>query len=549
MNKSNSIVCSAVAFAGTLLPLIIASGCASTPDVAFREPALNAWSQPPVPAVNEPVPAEIDAGIETPPPPPAAVTLNVRPPLPTNIITDLELTDEADVATILRTLAKSVNINMLVSPDVAGRMRFAFKDIPWDQAFKSVISSSGLAYAWEGNVLRVMTLDDVKRNVEMETLLKEQEDVRAELKMVEPMIMQVVRLKHAKATTVGFTINQLIMAQISDDVTMDVASQGRVRKAPNFVKFDDKYVRSDLMESSLESFQLSQYARFRISVDSINNAIIVHAVPDDVQKVAALVAELDVAKSQIQIEARIVEATRDTARQLGFQWGGTLAMVQDGREITTGGKGVTANGYNSDFAAQFAQAAAQPVSGFSLGMVSERIGGSELLNMQLTALQQRGRLQIVSSPSIKTLDNEAAIIESGEERAYRKTTGTGNEADVTVEWKKATLSLAVIPHVVDEQSLHLEIFASKDSFDESKPQSNNEFPVNTKRASTSVVLRDGETIVIGGLSMDSSGDTETGVPWLMDIPGLGYLFKNKGTSRKFDETLIFITPKIIAAAP
>ena len=111
------------------------------------------------------------------------------------------------------------------------------------------------------------------------------------------------------------------------------------------------------------------------------------------------------------------------------------------------------------------------------------------------------------------------------------------------------LSLAVIPHVIDENNLHLEIFASKDSFDESKPQSNNEFPVNTKRASTSVMLRDGETIVIGGLSMETKSNAESGVPFLMDIPGLGYLFKNRGESKKMDETLIFITPKIIAATP
>jgi type IV pilus assembly protein PilQ len=95
--------------------------------------------------------------------------------------------------------------------------------------------------------------------------------------------------------------------------------------------------------------------------------------------------------------------------------------------------------------------------------------------------------------------------------------------------------------------LRVEIIANKDSFDESKPQSNNEFPVNTKRASTTVLLRNGETVVIGGLSLESSADTENGIPFLADIPGLGYLFKNKGTARKFDETLIFITPNIITA--
>ena len=169
--------------------------------------------------------------------------------------------------------------------------------------------------------------------------------------------------------------------------------------------------------------------------------------------------------------------------------------------------------------------------------------------MQLTALQQKGRIQILSSPSITTLDNEAALIESGEERAYRVTTGTGNILDTSLEWKKAVLKLEVTPHVVDGEYLRVEILANKDSFDETKPQLNNEYPVNTKHASTTVLLRNGETVVIGGLSLEGESHTDAGIPVLMDIPVIGALFKNEGDNKKFDETLIFITPKIIASRP
>ncbi|MGD9613225.1 MAG: type II and III secretion system protein, partial [Kiritimatiellia bacterium] len=163
-----------------------------------------------------------------------------------------------------------------------------------------------------------------------------------------------------------------------------------------------------------------------------------------------------------------------------------------------------------------------------------------------TALQRKGNLKLLSSPTITTLDNEEADITSGEERDYRKTTGTGNEGDLTVEWKEAVLELKVTPHVVDGEYLRVQIIARKESFDETKPEFGGEYPVNKKNASTTVLLRNGETVVIGGLSLESDSDTRTGIPWLMDLPGIGALFKSKSQAKKFDETLIFITPRIIA---
>ena len=428
--------------------------------------------------------------------------------LPSVVLSDLELTDEADVATILRTMAKAAGINMLISPHVSGTVSFAFKDVAWDQAFRSVVSSAGLTYAWEGDVLRVMTIDDMKQDLEMETVLKQREDVKAGKRRVEPMLIQVIPIKYSKARSLGATVKSLLAETADKGVAVEFAS------------------------------------RASVSIDEENNAIVVHAIREDVAKAVALVEQLDRAKPQVHIEARIVEATRDTARQLGVQWGLAMARIGEGRLIRAGGDGVAAGGYNSDFPAQFAQSLSP--AGFSLGILSEKIGGSELLNMQLTALARKGRIQILSSPSITTLDNEPAIVESGEERAYQKSSTTG--VGVDIEWKKAVLKLEVTPHVVDGEYLRVEIAANKDAFDETKPTSNGEFPVNTKHASTTVLLRNGETVVIGGLSLETSSRTDTGIPLLMDIPGLGALFKSRNQTKKFDETLIFITPKVIASS-
>ena len=498
------------------LLVVLLAGCAAptaTTSVVHKQPGLSEWKKPGEAAtpVARPSRTELPPALTTAPMKAKDVArISVEKELPTDVVGDLALTDEADVATILRTLAKAANVNMLVSPNVSGKISFTFKDVPWDQAFRSVIIAAGLSYAWEGDVLRVMTLDDMQRDLAIETVLKQRADVKAEKRKVEPLLIQVIPVKYSKAANIGATVKSLLDATAQKGT--DPAAAGQ---------------------------------RASVSIDVDNNAIIVHAIRDDIDKAVALVEQLDRAKAQVHIEARIVEASRDTARQLGVQWGATTAQINGNRLVTAGGRGVTAGGYNSDFPSQFAQTLNSPV-GMTLGLVSERIGGSELLAMQLTALQRKSRIQILSSPSITTLDNEPAIIESGEERAYRKTTGTGNEGDVTVEWKKAVLKLEVTPHVVDGEFLRVEIDANKDSFDETKPETGGEFPVNTKRASTTVLLRNGETVVIGGLSLESDSDTHNGIPFLMDLPGIGALFKNRAQAKEFDETLIFITPKIIA---
>jgi type IV pilus assembly protein PilQ len=513
MNTSTDRRLGGAPCASILLLAAVLGGCA-TPDALHKDPSMEGWKSPEAaPESRREAMSELPPALTVRPMEPVALAKAVKDKaLPTVRIGDLELTDEADVAMVLRTLAKAADVNMLVSPKVSGTVSLAFRDIPWDEAFRSVVSAAGLTYAWDGDVLRVMTLDDVKRNLEMETVLKQREDVRAEKRRIEPLAIQVIPIRYSRAKSIGTTVASLL----------ETAAQGGPKDAA------------------------ASPPRASVSVDEENNAIIVHAIREDIEKVVALVQQLDRAKPQVHIEARIVEASRDTARQLGVQWGMAMSRVGDGRLVTTGGGGATAGGYMSDFPAQFAQGLELSPVGFSLGMLSQKIGGSELLNMQLTALQSRGRIQILSSPSITTLDNEPAVIESGEERAYRKGTGSGINADITVEWKKAVLKLEVTPHVVDNDYLRVEIVANKDTFDETKPQANNEFPVNTKRASTTVLLRNGETVVIGGLSLESDSQIDSGIPLLMDIPGVGALFRNRGRSRRFDETLIFITPEIIA---
>ena len=178
----------------------------------------------------------------------------------------------------------------------------------------------------------------------------------------------------------------------------------------------------------------------------------------------------------------------------------------------------------------------------SIGYIAEKVG-KNILAVQLSALQQEGKLNILSSPSITTLDNQKATIESGKEVPYQTVDSNGN---ISTEYKKAVLSLEVTPHVINGKTLTMNINTRKDELDFANAVAGQP-AITTKKAETKVILRDGETTVIGGLNKEKRDNSESGVPGLKDVPLFGWLFK--GTSKKYEmeDVLIFITPHILKA--
>jgi len=166
--------------------------------------------------------------------------------------------------------------------------------------------------------------------------------------------------------------------------------------------------------------------------------------------------------------------------------------------------------------------------------------GDSLLAVQLTALEQDGKLKILSKPSITTLDSQTAIIESGDEVPYQ----TVDDRKVNIQYKSAVLRLEVTPHVIDGETLKMKIFTTKDELDFTRTVSGNP-TVITKKAETNVILFNGQTTVIGGLNKKTTRDGDYGIPILKDIPVLGYLFKGQSDSDQMEDVLIFITPHIL----
>jgi type IV pilus assembly protein PilQ len=438
--------------------------------------------------------------------PPEQLMVDSERPLPNQKIT-MKMKD-IDVAVLLRALSRVARQNIMVSDKVTGKININITQAPWSQVFRSILRTQGLTYAWEGQIIRVMTVED------METELK-RESQRRELVNVQPLETRIIQVNYAEAAGLQ----------------------------KNLEKF---------LSSNREGAKIGS-----VMVDNHTNSIIIQAIRSDITKIAAVIERLDRPTSQILIEAHIVETTSDTARELGIQWGG-LWKGSSGDQNLWLGPGVSAGDDDSLFTDRNDPNPGEPIeflppfgnmfnfpanleggAGMSVGFLFQDIGNM-VLNMQLQALEQEGRLNILSSPSITTLENQAAIIESGSKVPIQ----TVEDGEVNIEYVDAVLKLQVTPHAINNETLKLKILTNQDEVDFTRTVAGNP-TILTKKAETTVVVFNGQTTVIGGLSKETATKFESGVPYLKDIPGLGWLFRSKSKSKDMQEVLIFITPHVL----
>ena len=403
-----------------------------------------------------------------------------------------------DVAVLLRALAKAAEQNIILNEKVVGKINVAIHQAPWDQVFMGILKTHGLSYAWEGDIIRIMTAEDLEADIRRKASVRD---------------LKLIQAPHTRIVTV-------------------------------------KFMEADKLKANLEKFvsvDKSGKQTGSILVDEHSNSLIVQALKSDMDNILAVIERLDRPTPQILIEAYIVEANKDVARELGIQWGGVYAGKSgDKRAIFSGRQTGAVDDSISEpidvTSGSVVNLPALPLSGFdptTLGVLYTRVG-EYLLSVQLSALQDQGKINILSSPSITTLDNQNAYIESGDDIPYQ----TVEDGEVNVEYKKAVLRLDVTPHVIDNNTLKMVIKVNKDEPDFSRTVLGNP-TIRTRKAETNVIQNDGQTIVIGGLSKETSNRNKTGTPFLEDIPGLGYLFKRKSSADRLEELLIFITPHIL----
>jgi type IV pilus assembly protein PilQ len=309
-------------------------------------------------------------------------------------------------------------------------------------------------------------------------------------------------------------------------------------------------------------------SRGKISVDDRTNNLIVSDVARNLQLIEDLVRNLDTQTAQVTIEARIIEATTDYSRQFGIQWGGNTFMdtthgnptglvfpynigigggADDSKasvsglvpDVRTGVPG----GTNPNFVVNMPAPAGLNTGG-AIGLTLGSVAGAFNLNLRLSAMETTGTIRILSSPRITTLDNIDATIEQGVSIPVSVVSAMGAQT----QFVDAKLHLGVKPHVTNEGTVLLTITVTNNSPDFVNTGANGDPTIQKKEAKTTMLVRDGDTGVIGGIYTRNSGLSYTKVPYFADIPVLGYLFRSRKENDDRDELLIFITPRIVNRA-
>ncbi|MFP3980040.1 MAG: type IV pilus secretin PilQ [Desulfobacterales bacterium] len=394
---------------------------------------------------------------------------------------------EASVPSVLRAMARAADQNILVNETVSGTMSVNIENVPWDKAFKGILSSRGLTYKWEGDILRIKSMTDLEQELEMANLRQQISRQETAVRKAGPVVQQIIKIDYADAEK----LSELLV---------------------RFLSKDDEEKTPD-----------------EIAVDKETNSLVVQASRNELKRIKRMIRHLDKPRSQILIEANIVEANQETAKELGMRWSGRY---------------VTSSGSFDDFGV--AGDPRQPEESFmgsegmSLEAVAGRIGGN-VLYARLQALQEDGKLNILSSPSITTMDNQMAFTEHGEKVPFET---TDEEGQPEVEFEQAVLRLEVVPHIIDGKHMKMEIKVKKDQVDFAQTVDGNPL-IRTKQTETNLVVQDGETIVISGLSKQTVTETDKGVPALRNVPILGWLFKGLDRSNEMEEFLIFLTPTIL----
>lgn len=408
---------------------------------------------------------------------------------------------DGDIHNILRLLAKEGNVNIVTSDDVKGTVTVHLKLVPWDQALDIILQTKSLGMVREGDIIRVAPATVLAKERDLEL---QQQEVKEKLK---PLRVKLISVNYANA------------AELLPRVRSVLSDRGKA-------EFDKR-----------------------------TNTVIVNDVIESVEAAEDIISRLDTQTPQVLIEARIVEVNTVNVKQFGIQWGGqALLSPALGNEtglrfpsvvgIRGGADDIQVPSLGTATTPNFVvnlPAQAGGGSGGVLGMTFGSIDGAFNLNVRLSALENRGTVKIVSSPKITTLDNKKATIAQGVSIPISQVSAAGTQ---TVFFD-ADLKLEVTPQVTQDGNIYLQLLVENNTPDFQNVGARGDPTILKKEAETELLLKDGDTTVIGGIYSSNAGTNTSEVPYLASIPILGALFRNYQENDRRTELLIFITPRIV----
>lgn len=422
---------------------------------------------------------------------------------------------DIEVRSVLQLIADFTSLNLVASDTVSGRITLRLQNVPWDQALELILKTKGLDKRTAGNVMLVAPADEIAARERLELEAANQNEQLAALRS------EYIQVSYAKA------------ADLQKMITSGINTGNNANTASN----------------SLLS------PRGSVSIDVRTNTLIIQDIPKKIEEIRDLVSRLDVPVKQVMIEARIVTASSDFVKELGVRWG----VAHDNRNASN--RGIMAGATRTTLS-DIREAALDTATGIRSYSISnpqdlavdlgvEKVGTSSLavgimnadnivLDLELSALQSDGHGEVVASPKVLTADKQKALIASGTQIPYGESTSSGAAA---VKFINAELRLEVTPSITPDGRVNMDLAINKDS--PGSVLSNGALTINSNRIATSVLVDDGQTVVLGGVFTTDILKGVTKTPLLGDIPFLGRLFKQDVTRNEKKELLIFVTPRLL----
>lgn len=391
---------------------------------------------------------------------------------------------DADLKNVLRLIADITGANIVIEPDVTGKVTLKVEKVPWRKVLKLVLSMNELGMVEDGNVIRVAKLDKLKKDEDRKLEAYEMEIKR---KNAEEAVKEL-----GEVSTVYLTVNYAKPEEIANKLNEIKSERGKA------------------------------------IVDERTSLIIYTDYPSRIEKARQLLGRLDKPTPQVLIEARIVTMKTETARDLGISW--TFASA------------------NSSFAQAFSvnHPASGALDKYTFG-VGGLIGKTAWsLDAQLSALETSTDLKIIAAPKVMTLNNVKATVAQGTQIPYAQPSTVGGVGVATSTiFKDATIQLDVTPHVTPDKRVRMQIEAKQDT--PGTVTYSGGVGIDTRKVTTELLVDDGNIVVIGGVLSDTTNISKEGTPGLSKVPVLGRLFKRDNETTNRMELLIFISPKIVEA--
>ncbi len=406
---------------------------------------------------------------------------------------------DVEIDDVLRLIAEVSDLNIIAGDEVSGQVTIRLVDVPWDQALDVILLTKGLGFVRVGNVLRIAPGE----------VLKSEEEARLQEKRAKEKLEDLV-------------------------VKLQPVNYANVKEVAKMVKR-----------------LLTQ--RGTVDIDIRTNTIILKDIGHVIDESVALIKAIDTQTPQVMIEAKIVEANLDYLREVGSRWGVGVQPFEDAFDTgsplkeNVGSDGFTLQNVQdilSNTVAPNNIAVSNPITELATGVVN--VGAFLLddrfnLDLELEAAESEGEGKVISSPRVVTLDNRKASIEQGVSIPFQ----TFENGDAKLEFIDAVLRLDVTPHITQDRSIIMKIEVQRNAPDDSVPTPTGSPAIAKNEAQTETLVRDGQTLVIGGIYVVRSADRQTRVPFLHKIPIIGNAFKNNETREVRQELLVFVTPRVV----